>query len=238
MKVHSIKDSISKFTFRYEVIELGKKVKESFEFLPLELESSAIDLVAYTSINFVRRLLSTVNILNIQSENLNIYLDVSYYGTDSIYTISNKINLTEFLKNSGWYSLETSSDERYENLKELLGTMFENLYTELETNFSTDYGIYFPPNHQKPILNKCVNCGKGFDAGSIFENFVQQGKDGVEFYQKHPNEILINTEDSYGEPYRFSSVMYVKKYVDNYTRKIRYYECTPCGTKQTYIEKV
>jgi len=238
MKVHSIKNSVKSLTFGYSVKELCKIVSNKMAINPTDVESSAIDLVEYTSKNFTELFITEVNPLNIMTEMLTLSLEIRYFGTDSTYTIKDVIDMTDVLNITMWHSLELTSEERIKHLKAFISSRFVHLYNVFGNNFSTEYGIYLPDNHKNPIANECPKCGNNFDDGSIFENFLQQGKDGVEFYQVHPNDILINVEDSYSSPYRFSKILYVKEYLKNYSGKSRYYKCSECDTKQTYIEQI
>lgn len=215
MKNKSIKENVKSISFSYKIKSRKVVVSNIFEILVIELFSVDGGVFLKNTIDTISKELFDQSIVR-DFESINISIKIRYNGTESTYLIDSKLDV---------------NCEKTSYIKEYASLGFLSLYSHFVENFYTKYGIYVPPIHFKNIDSCCTNCNISFDGGSIFENFYKQGVDGVEYYKKHPNEILLITEESYSEPYRFSNILLVKNML---AYEFDYYECPNCSTKQNY----
>lgn len=235
--MRKLKEHVSKLTIGYDIHNISERFTNSQTLSMFELTSSTINSIAYFSNILTKSLLESISdkVSSFCNSTLKTTFIIEYVG-GSLYEGEISIDFDTLLKLSMWYNNDLSIDDRNKHLEMVINGCFQNTFDEVSNNFNNEYGIYIPKNHLKPLANTCVSCGISFDGGSIFENFVKQGVDGVEYYQTHNNEILKIVESSYSAPYRFGkNICYFKTQME--IPKRRWYECTKCNTEQPFIQR-
>ncbi len=239
IKVSELLPHVNSISFSLELSGGDKVLKSQIDVLMDDIVQAygiGVNISEYSKDTLIQSILSETNLFeyfnskeNYDGMVLTTLITVDYKGAKNHGLIESKISLYDLVN---LCTLNGKYDRRLEPM--VLKGCVGNLFTEFLTNFNTDYGIYVPPIHLKPLEATCVSCGVSFDDGSILENFIKQGRDGVEYYQRHPQDILVESVNAcYSEPFRFGSIIHVKVQGS----REHWYECPKCKTKQSFYNK-
>lgn len=240
--MESIYENVHSVVFGLELVGGDKKHKSSHQLLMSNVKSSMINLIQFTMDEVMTTLLETTSLLDYANGymegkmELITSISIKYHGAVNDGYLETRIPLEQIIQLCSTNAHSGRDELNYNPSLEpmVLNGCLNNAFKEFLSNFHDVYGIYIPKVHLTPLESTCVSCGMSFDGGSILENFIQQGKDGVEYYQRHPQDILVDSVEScYGEPYRFGKIIHVKVQ----GTQSSWYECPKCKTKQSYINK-